>query len=96
VTDQRPGRPASRRLPPVTADALFEAMRDAGILRTEDKIRRIIIDIAAGKIVVMHIERYADRRLLEVVSLLGGAEIRTAEPSQGEPRDDRDPAGDSA
>jgi len=65
---------------PLTAKKFFEALKAAGVVSEEDLIRRIVIDIQAGHVVVMHVERFCDERLLDVIPTLDGIEIRTGEP----------------
>jgi len=62
---------------PLTAEKFFEALKAAGVVREEDLIRRIVIDIQAPVMVVMYIERFGDERLLDVIPTLDGIEIRT-------------------
>jgi hypothetical protein len=55
---------------------IYDALRDAGIIRENDYVRRVIIDIDVSAAPVIYIERYGDERLLEVLRTLDGAEIR--------------------
>jgi hypothetical protein len=63
----------TRRL---TSLAFGEALVAAGIVQDLHLIRRIVIDVKAGDVVVMHVERFGDTRLLDVVRGLDGIEIR--------------------
>lgn len=62
--------------PRLTADSLHAALVEAGVIRSGEAIRRIVIDAKAGSIVVIHLERWGDARLLDVVRTLDGVEIR--------------------
>ena len=73
--DSRPQRVHGR------SPELWDALRDAGIVREEDYARRVIIDISVTSAVTIYIERYADTRVLELLPVLGHdrAEIRWAD-----------------
>jgi hypothetical protein len=60
---------------------LWDALRDSGIVREDDYVRRVIIDIDVRSAVTVYIERYADTRVLELLPVLGhgSAEIRWAD-----------------
>ena len=60
----------------LTTNALHEALVAAGVIRAGENIRRIVIDAQAGHVVVIHVERYGDTRLLDVVRTLDGIEVR--------------------
>jgi hypothetical protein len=55
---------------------MLEALTEAGIIRDGDYVRRVIIDIAVDNAVVLHVERYGDTRLLNLVRTMDGIEIR--------------------
>lgn len=38
-------------------------------------VRRVVIDIQAGHVPIVHIERYGDEKMLDVVRALAGIEI---------------------
>jgi len=61
---------------------IWDALRDAGIVRENDYVRRVIIDINVTAAVVIYIERYGDERLLDVIRTLDGAVIRTGKPAE--------------
>jgi hypothetical protein len=61
---------------------IYDALRDAGIIRENGYVRRVIIDINVTNAVVIHVERYGDERLLDVIRTLDGAEIRTGTPAE--------------
>lgn len=64
----------------ITAQAFGQALVDAGVFRKDEigLIRRVVIDIdaAAKGAVVMYVERWGDKRLLQVATTLNGVEIR--------------------
>ena len=67
---------AETRPRPLSAREMFLALVQAGLFREEDgrHLRRISIELDAAKdVVVVHAERYADRRLLETAPLLARA-----------------------
>jgi hypothetical protein len=61
---------------------VFDALTEAGIIRENDYVRRVIIDINVTDAVVIHVERYGDERLLDLVRTLDGAEVRTGTPAE--------------
>ena len=71
-----PARP--RRLHGRSQEVL-DALKAAGIVRDNDYVRRVIIDINVDCAVVVHVERYGDERLLDLVRTLDGTEIREQE-----------------
>lgn len=63
---------------PLTAQAFWQALVAAGVFSEDDAgmIRRLVIDVNAGpSLVVMHVERYGDERLLKIAQTLEGVEI---------------------
>lgn len=64
---------------PITAEALHKALIDSGVIRDGERIRRIVIDAQAGNVVVIHVERFGDERLLDVVRSLEGVEVHCAD-----------------
>lgn len=65
---------------PIRAEAFSVALIEAGIISAGDKVRRIVIDAQAGCAVTMHVERFADERLLSVAMTLDGVEVKTGTP----------------
>jgi len=57
----------------VSADPVFGALHAAGI--ADNNTRRVVIDIQAGHLPVVYIERFGDEQLLNVVQTLQGVEI---------------------
>lgn len=61
---------------PLPAREMFRALVQAGVFREEDgpKIRHVSIDLdAKNDVVIIRVERYADRRLLGTAPLLARA-----------------------
>lgn len=54
---------------------MLNALREAGIINQYDYVRRVVIDLQAGEVPVIHIERFGDERMLRVVPSLGGVEV---------------------
>lgn len=65
----------------IRSDEFHAALVATGIVRSGEFIRRIVIDAKVDEIVVMHIERLGDTRLLDVVRTLDGIEIREGQRS---------------
>ena len=62
---------------------IYEALKAAGIIRDNDHVRRVIIDINVDYAIVVYIERYGDERLLNLIRTMDGAEIRHAGADDG-------------
>jgi hypothetical protein len=77
MTDQEAPRRLHGR-----SQKIYDALAEAGIIRENDYVRRVIIDIDVSAAVVIHVERYGDERLLDVIRTLDGAEIRTGNPAE--------------
>jgi hypothetical protein len=60
----------------ITSDAFQKALIEAGVIRFEDRVRRVVIDATVNEATVMYVERFGDEKLLEVVPALVGVEIR--------------------
>lgn len=56
-----------------------DALLESGIITKDERVRRVVIDVNWDGAVVMHVERYGDSRLLEVIPALTGLEIRQTE-----------------
>lgn len=75
--DQQPQR--------LTVNNFHKALVEAGVVRPgrgegAEFIRRIVIDADVRKhVVVMHVERFGDDRMLNVVRSLDGIEVREEE-----------------
>lgn len=67
-------------MPLVTSNVILEALEEAGVIRREDRIRRVVIDLKVGEVPVIYVERYGDLKLLSVASALTGVEITHVEP----------------
>lgn len=67
----------------ITVNDFHKALVDAGVIRPDEAIRRIVIDADVDKVaVVMHVERWGDRRMLQVVPTLEGVEIHEVDRPQ--------------
>jgi hypothetical protein len=54
---------------------LLDALKEAGIIRDGDYVRRVVIDVCVGSAVVVHVERYGDDRLLRVIRGMTGVDV---------------------
>lgn len=61
----------------ITGDAFQKALIEAGVIRVEDRVRRVVIDATVNHVTVMYVERFGDEKLIEVVPALVGVEVRT-------------------
>jgi hypothetical protein len=61
---------------------MLDALTEAGIIRDGDYVRRVIIDVSVDLAVVVHVERYGDTRLLDLVHALNGIEIERREQAR--------------
>ena len=57
----------------------LQMLMDAGIIHKGDYVRRVVIDFNVGDAVTMYVERYADTRILQVLTTIDGIEIKTTE-----------------
>jgi hypothetical protein len=69
--------------PVITGNKFIDALLAAGIITAEQRVRRVVIEASFGEATVMHLERYGDTRLLEVVPALTGVQIRETPQSDG-------------
>ena len=67
----------------VMSDQLISAL--AEIVGPADKVRRVVIDIQAQQVPIIHVERFGDEQLLDVFRALDGVHIRTVAPVQSTP-----------
>jgi hypothetical protein len=76
--DSRPSRIHGR------SPEVWAALREAGVIREGDYVRRVIIDIDVTAAVTVYVERYGDSRVLDLIPVLGRAEIQgvPAEPGR--------------
>lgn len=56
--------PVHRKL--VMGWQFIRALLDAGVITVEDNVTRVVIDARADGVVMLHVERAGDERLLEV------------------------------
>jgi len=54
---------------------LYDALHSAGI--ADEMTRRVVIDIDVKGVVTVYVEKYADARIINVVTTLDGIEIKT-------------------
>jgi hypothetical protein len=54
---------------------LYEELVKQGVISSDDKIRRVVIDAEVGHPVRLYVDRFGDDRLLKVNWTLGGFEI---------------------
>lgn len=66
------------RPPSVLGRDVIAALVTAGVLREGERITRVVIDAHHDALAVIHVQLFADERLLEVLSTLEGVEIREA------------------
>lgn len=69
---------------------LFNALISAGI--ADEMTRRVVIDIDVQGVVIVYVEKYADSRVISVVTALGGVEIRTLVADNQSKEDDDAPS----
>lgn len=60
----------------IRAEAFHDALVASGVVREGERIRRIVIDAEADSAVLIHVERYGDKRLLDVVRTLDGINVQ--------------------
>lgn len=56
--------------------AVAQALVDAGIVDDSNYVRRVVIDISWDGPVMVYIERFTDERIVNVMTALGGVEIK--------------------
>lgn len=59
----------------ILADKMLEALESAGLIRVEDRVRRVVIDLQIGHVAVIHVECIGDERLLNIVPGLDGVQV---------------------
>lgn len=62
----------------ISSDRFFEKLVEAGVFTKGEHIRRIVIDAQVGHALVIHVERYGDWRVLDVVASECGTTITEA------------------
>lgn len=60
----------------IRSDDLLDVLVASGVLSKEDNATRVVIDLRVGQLPVVHVEKYGDERMLELVRALEGVEIR--------------------
>jgi hypothetical protein len=68
----------------VTSEAVFKAMAATGAFDFADgnTVRRVVIDLRAGSLPVVHVELHGDERLLDVVPSLVGVQVKKGDVFQ--------------
>ena len=60
----------------ILSDRVFSALADAGIVPDDTKtVARVVIDLQAGKPAVIHVRRFGDERLLDVLESFRDVEV---------------------
>jgi hypothetical protein len=72
---------------PILAKHLFDALVEAGVVRRDEYVTRVVIDAQNDNWVRVYVERVADARLLSVVPTLEGVEISSVPRPEGETSD---------
>ncbi len=65
-----------------TGNSFLKALEDAGVLKPEDKTRRVVIDATIGEPLMIYIENIGDERVLQLTthpSLEIASRIRSVE-----------------
>lgn len=57
----------------VISEPIIDALRAAGL--ADDDTRRVVIDLQVGHLPVVHIEKFGDERLIQVIEAVAGVEI---------------------
>ena len=71
---------------PVTSDKVFKLLEEAGLFSPEDRTTRVVIDLQVGHVAKMYVERFVDKRILDVLptALQGVRIVAVDELSSGE------------
>lgn len=73
---------AEQRPKLIPARDFLKALAAAGIIHDGDHVRRVIIDAEMGSVVVVHVERLGDERLLHIArNLTPSSEVTIADPN---------------
>lgn len=59
----------------ITGQRFLEALADAGVIQRGEHVRRVVIDAQVGHGLILHVQRFGDKRILSVVPTLEGVEI---------------------
>lgn len=66
----------------IRAERFCQALAEAGVIQEDlNYVRRVVIDVQAGHVVVIYVERFGDERLLNVAMTLEGIEVSSV-PNQ--------------
>lgn len=68
----------------VRSEDVFQAMAKTGAFdfTDGDLVRRVVIDLRAGSLPVVHVETLADEQLLDVVPSLVGVQVKKGDKYQ--------------
>lgn len=77
-------QPSAPRL--ITGEQFAAYLEQAGIIRPEDRVRRVVIDAQVGAAVQLFIERFGDDRMIQLATSLQGTTMRivNVQPQEGE------------
>ncbi len=64
------------------SDDFITALHEVGLIPDPKEVRRVVLDFEAGNIPMVHIEKFIDDSVLDVIRALDGVEI------QREPKED--------
>lgn len=67
------GEPVST---PITGRAFLQALLDAGVIHPDERVRRVVIDAQINSSLIVYVERFGDKRMLQVVPALTGVEVK--------------------
>jgi hypothetical protein len=59
----------------ITGRTFLESLIEAGIIRRDDFVRRVVVDASVDNSLIVYVERYGDDRLLKVATTLDGVEV---------------------
>jgi hypothetical protein len=63
----------------ILSKTLYKALVQAGVVRDDDQVTRVVIDAKMDHVVRIHVERLGDVRLLDVIPMLSGIEISSVD-----------------
>jgi hypothetical protein len=63
-------------------ERFLDVLVAANVIRRGERVRRVVIDAQIGEAVVIHVERFGDTRILDVVQTLAGVEVTARDADQ--------------
>lgn len=75
---------ASQQPRVILSDEFHQALISARVVSGDERIRRLVIDAQAGHVLMVHVERSGDERLLQVLPSLVGVDVITGQPEGAE------------